>query len=99
KDFLGKDTLLRQKESGVKRKLVGFVLTDRGVARAEYDICDAQQRKIGAVTSGTMSPLTKQSIGLGYVEADYAAVGTKIYVRVRDKLLAAEVVKPPFIGR
>jgi aminomethyltransferase len=99
KNFLGKEFLLRQKESGLQRKLVGFVLTDRGVARAEYDICDAQQRSIGTVTSGTVSPLTKQSIGMGYVEVDYAAVGTKIYVRVRDKLLAAEVVKPPFIGK
>jgi len=96
KDFVGKEALLRQKADGVQRKLVGFVLHDRGVARAEYEIFGNEQEKIGVVTSGTMSPLTKKSIGLGYVQTPYAALGTKIYVKVRDKLLAAEVVKPPF---
>jgi len=96
KDFVGKETLLKQKAEGVQRKLVGFVLHDRGVARAEYEIFGKEQEKIGVVTSGTMSPLTKKSIGMGYVQTAYAALGTKIYVKVRDKLLAAEVVKPPF---
>ncbi len=96
KDFVGKEALQKQKAEGVQRKLVGFVLQDRGVPRAEYEICNDRQEKIGAVTSGTMSPLSKQSIGLGYVQTAYAALGTKIYIKVRDKFLAAEVVKPPF---
>ncbi|MDR1225796.1 MAG: glycine cleavage system aminomethyltransferase GcvT [Prevotellaceae bacterium] len=96
KDFVGKAALLKQKAEGVQRKLVGFMLQDRGVARAEYEICNEQREKIGAVTSGTMSPLMKNSIGMGYVKAEYAAVGNKIYIKVRDKFLAAGIVKPPF---
>lgn len=96
KDFVGKEALQKQKSEGVQRKLVGFVLQDRGVPRAEYEIYNDRQEKVGEVTSGTMSPLTKKSIGMGYVQAAYAVAGTKIFVKVRDKFLAAEVVKPPF---
>jgi aminomethyltransferase len=96
KDFVGKEVLLAQKAAGVQRKLVGFVLSDRGVARAGYEIYNDKQEKIGEVTSGTVSPLTKISLGMGYVQAAHAATGTKIYVKVRDKYLAAEVAKPPF---
>ncbi|MDR2814668.1 MAG: glycine cleavage system aminomethyltransferase GcvT [Prevotellaceae bacterium] len=96
KDFVGKEALLAQKAAGVQRKLAGFVLNDRGVARAGYEIYNDRQEKIGEVTSGTVSPLTKLSFGMGYVQAAYAAAGTKIYVKVRDKYLAAEVTKPPF---
>ena len=99
KDFVGREALLAQKAAGVQRKLVGFVLADRGVARAGYEIYSDKQEKTGEVTSGTVSPLTKLSIGMGYVQAACAAVGTKIYVKVRDKYLAAEVVKPPFRTR
>ncbi|MDR0415023.1 MAG: glycine cleavage system aminomethyltransferase GcvT [Prevotellaceae bacterium] len=97
KDFVGKEALLAQKAAGVQRKLVGFVLVDRGVARAGYEIYSEGMEKIGAVTSGTMSPLTKKSVGMGYVQAALAATGKKIFVKVRDKYLAAEIVKPPFI--
>ncbi len=96
KDFVGKEALQKQKAEGVQRKLVGFVLHDRGVPRAEYEIYNDRQEKIGEVTSGTMSPLTKKSIGLGYVQTSYATVGTKIFIKVRDKFLEAEIVKPPF---
>jgi aminomethyltransferase len=99
KDFVGRDALLRQKEAGLSRQLVGFALQDRGVARAGYEIYDSRQRRVGEVTSGTVSPLTKASIGMGYVEAALAPVGTPIFIKVRDKLLAAEVAKPPFRPR
>jgi aminomethyltransferase len=96
KDFVGKEALLAQKAAGIRRKLAGFVLSDRGVARAGYEIYSDSKEKIGEVTSGTVSPLTKVSLGLGYVQAAYAAAGTKIYVKVRDKYLAAEAANPPF---
>jgi aminomethyltransferase len=96
KDFVGKEALLAQKAAGIQRTLAGFVLGDRGVARAGYEIYSDSKEKIGEVTSGTVSPLTKISFGLGYVQAAYAAAGTKIYVKVRDKYLAAEAAKPPF---
>jgi aminomethyltransferase len=96
KDFVGKEVLLARKAAGTQRKLVGFVLNDRGVARAEYEIYSENMQKIGFVTSGTVSPLTKMSFGMGYVQALCANVGRKILIKVRDKYLAAEIVKPPF---
>lgn len=96
KEFVGKNILEKQKQDGVRKKLVGFVLKDRGVARHGYEICNEKGEKIGEVTSGTMSPLTKLSIGMGYVTVENSALKTPIYIKVRDRLLLAEVVKPPF---
>ncbi|MDR1342371.1 MAG: glycine cleavage system aminomethyltransferase GcvT [Prevotellaceae bacterium] len=95
-DFVGKEALLAQQAAGLQRKLVGFVLGDRGVARAGYEIYSAGMEQVGAVTSGTVSPLTKMSFGMGYVQAISATVGKKIFIKVRDKYLSAEIVKPPF---
>ncbi len=96
KDFIGADKLKQQKEEGVKRKLVGFELIDRGIPRHDYPIVDEQGNKIGVVTSGTMAPSVKKAIGLGYVPTDFATEGTEIYIQVRKKQLKAKVVKPPF---
>ena len=95
-DFIDKQYLLDQKAAGLKRKLVGFELTDRGIARHEMPICDAEGRKIGHVTSGTMGPTVKKAIGMGYVEVPFNKVGSEIYIEVRGKLLKAVVVKMPF---
>ena len=97
KDFVNSDALKKQKEEGVSQKLVGLVLTDRGIPRKDYPIVNAQGENIGRVTSGTQSPLTRQSIGLGYVKTEYAKPGTEVFIEVRNKKLAAEVKRPPFI--
>ena len=95
-DFIDKQYLLDQKAAGLKRKLVGFELVDRGIARHEMPICDAEGNKIGHVTSGTMGPSVKKAIGMGYVDVPYNKVGSEIFIEVRGKLLKAEVVKMPF---
>jgi aminomethyltransferase len=93
KDFINRAELLRQKTEGVARKLVNFDLLDKGVPRQHYEICNAEGATIGEVTSGTMSPSRRTGIGMGYVATQYAAKGTEIYVKVRDRLLKAVVVK------
>lgn len=96
KDFVNAENLKAQKESGVKRKLVGFELVDRGIPRHDYPIVDVDGNEIGIVTSGTMSPSLNKAIGLGYVPTELAAEGSEIYIQVRNKNLKAVVVKPPF---
>lgn len=95
-DFIDKDYMLKQKAEGLKRRLCGFELVDRGVARHGYEICAADGRVIGHVTSGTMSPCTGKAIGMGYVEAPLYKLDTEFFIKVRDKLLKAVVVRPPF---
>lgn len=97
KQFTASDILKEQKERGARRKLIAFELEERGVPRSHYDILDEAGRKIGHVTSGTLSPSLNKGIGLGYVEAAYASVGAKIYISVRNKSLSAKIVKLPFI--
>jgi aminomethyltransferase len=95
-DFTDKDFLTKQKEAGVSRKLIAFEMIDRGIARHDYKIVDALGNEIGKVTSGTMSPSMKISIGLGYVKSELAGLDSEIFVEVRDKALKAKVVKLPF---
>ncbi|MBX7202408.1 MAG: glycine cleavage system aminomethyltransferase GcvT [Bacteroidia bacterium] len=96
KDFISKQILEDQKKAGIAKRLVGFELLDKGVPRQGYQVCDAAHNVIGRVTSGTMSPSLKKAIGLAYVPATLAAVGTEIFIEVREKLLKAQVVKLPF---
>lgn len=96
KNFTARALLEKQKAEGVTRKLVGFELVDRGIPRHGYGLVDADGGRIGEVTSGTMSPMRKIGIGLGYVQTMYAAIGTEIFVEVRGRKLKAVVVKPPF---
>ena len=95
-DFIDKQYLLDQKAAGLTRKLVGFELVDRGIARHEMPICDAEGNKIGHVTSGTMGPSVKKAIGMGYVNVPFNKVGSEIFIDVRGRLLKAVVVKMPF---
>jgi aminomethyltransferase len=95
-NFTNRPALEKQKNEGVSKMLRGFQLIDKGIPRQHYEICDASGRVIGEVTSGTMSPSLKIPIGMGYVETAHAAIGSEIYIKVRDKLLKALIVKIPF---
>lgn len=95
-DFVDRVRLEKQKAEGVDRRLRGFEMIGKGIPRKNYDVCDESGNKIGVVTSGTMSPSLKKAIGLGYIIKDHAAFGSHIYVKVREKLLKAEIVKTPF---
>ena len=95
-DFVDKEYLLNQKAEGLKRKLVGFEMIDRGIPRHGYEVCDAEGNVLGHVTSGTMAPSLKKAIGMAYVATPHHKVGSEIYIKVRERLLKAEVVKEPF---
>jgi aminomethyltransferase len=96
KNFIDKDFLLQQKADGLSRKLVGFQMIDKGIARQHYPITNAAGNRIGEVTSGTMAPSLKVPIGMGYVTKEYTDPGKEIMITIRDKALKAEVVKIPF---
>ncbi|NDW19390.1 glycine cleavage system aminomethyltransferase GcvT [Dysgonomonas sp. 216] len=96
KNFIGRDILEKQKREGVTRKLCGFSMIEKGIPRHGYEIVDKSGEVIGNVTSGTISPTTKNGIGLGYLKPEYTTIGTNIYIRIRNKDIEAEVVKPPF---
>ncbi len=96
KEFTNSEALKKQKENGTERKLVAFELNDRGIPRQGYDIVDNNGKKIGEVTSGTMSPSLKKGIGLGYVPTIFTDVGSKINIQIRKNAISASVVKLPF---
>jgi aminomethyltransferase len=97
-DFIGRQALLDQKAEGLKRKLVGLILRERGIPRAGYVIMRTNERT-GEVTSGTMCPTLDQAAALGYVMADAATPGTQLAVEIRERPVAAEVVTLPFYKR
>jgi aminomethyltransferase len=97
KDFIDKERLMKQKKDGVSRQLKGFVMQEKGIPRHGYPIVDGNGDTIGTVTSGTMSPIIKQGIGLGYVSENYWKQGAEVFIRIRNKDIRAEIVKPPFI--
>ena len=96
KEFTARNILEKQKAEGVKRKLIGFEMIDKGIPRHNYEIKDAAGNKIGYVTSGTQSPSLQKAIGMGYVTVENAAMDSEIFIAVRDKSLKAKVVKQPF---
>ena len=96
-NFLDRERLEEQKKNGVSRKLVGFVLEERGIPRQHYKILNSQGEQIGEVTSGTMSPMLKKGIGMGYVKTEFSKPDTEIFIDVRGKKLKAKIVKPPFV--
>lgn len=97
KPFVNADGLKKQKEAGLKNKLVGFEMIGRGIPRQGYDIVDGRGNLLGKVTSGTQSPTLRKSIGLGYVSIDHSKEGSEIYIAVRNNPVKAVVVKPPFV--
>ncbi len=97
-DFVGASALRAAKAKGIERRLVGFEMVERGIARGGYEI-HAGDRCIGRVTSGTQTPHLKRAIGMGYVSLDRSAVGSELEVAIRDKRVKARVVAMPFYKR
>ncbi|KAB2836860.1 MAG: glycine cleavage system aminomethyltransferase GcvT [Candidatus Brocadia sp.] len=93
--FLGKDSLLRQKQKGIDRKLAGFEMIDRGIPRHGYPVLKGNE-VIGRVTSGSFSPSTNKNIGLCLIKSSYARVGEELQVQIRNASYLARVVKTPF---
>lgn len=98
-EFIGKQALLKQREEGLTRKLAGFVMVGRGIARHGYPIVNANGARIGEVTSGSPGPTVGKNIGLGYVPLALGEAGSKLLIDCRGKLIDAEVVKGPFYRR
>ena len=96
KEFTSKNIFEKQKAEGIKRKLIGFEMIDRGIPRHHYEIKDAAGNTIGYVTSGTQSPSLQKAIGMGYVATEQATQDNEIFIAVRDKMLKAKIVKMPF---
>jgi len=96
KDFTARGILETQKAEGIQQKLVGFEMIDRGICRHDYEIKDFSGATIGRVTSGTQSPTLGKAIGMGYVRPAFSRIDAQIFIKVRDKLLLAKVVKLPF---
>lgn len=95
-DFIDRAYLEKQKEEGPKRRLRGFEMIDKGIPRQHYEICTAGGKVIGEVTSGTMSPSLKKAIGMGYIETGHNNFDNEIYIRIREKLVKARIVRLPF---
>jgi aminomethyltransferase len=97
-DFIGREALLKQKEDGLKRKLIGFEVTDRGIARDGQDVLIGG-RRVSKVTSGSPAPFLKKNLGMAFVPLAAANVGETIEIDVRGKLVAAQIVPLPFYKR
>jgi aminomethyltransferase len=97
-EFVGREALAQQKAAGVKRKLVGFEVTDRGIARDHQDVVIDDER-VGTVTSGSPAPYLKKNIGMTYLPVEHANAGQEIKIDVRGRLVSAQVVKTPFYKR
>jgi aminomethyltransferase len=95
KDFIDKDIMLRQKEIGVEKRLKGFLMTERAIPRQHYEVVNSSGEIIGEVTSGTMSPMMKQGIGMAYLNKGYWKTGTEIFIRIRNKDIKARVTEMP----
>ena len=96
-DFIGRDVLQEQKETGVSRRLVAFKMDGRAIARHDYPVLDEAGETIGYVTSGTRSPTLGENIGLAYVPMGQHKIGMSIRIQVRKKVETATIVKPPFV--
>ena len=96
KDFTNRAYFENQKAAGVSKKLVGFEMVDKGIARHDHAIQDASGNTIGKVTSGTQSPTLGKAIGMGYVNKEFSAIGSEIFINIRNTAIKAKVVKMPF---
>jgi len=95
--FTAKEILQKQKADGIKRKLVGFEMIERGIPRHNYQILDKEGNLIGYVTSGTQAPSLGKAIGLGYAAIEHAALDSEIFINIRNNSVKAKVVKFPFV--
>jgi len=98
KDFTGSEALRRMKQNGPAKKLVGFEMEDRGIARHGYSVFK-EGKEVGLVTSGTFTPTLKKAIGLAFVPVSYSEPGTEIFIRIRDHHAKARIVTLPFYKR
>jgi len=97
KDFTNRAYFENQKAEGVTKKLVGFEMLEKGIARHDYLIKDFEGSIIGKVTSGTQAPSLGKAVGIGYVDCKCAAIDSEIFISIRNTLLKAKVVKIPFV--
>jgi aminomethyltransferase len=97
-EFIGRDALVKVKEEGLKRKLIGVEMSERGICRGGYAVYEDDQQ-IGALTSGAPSPTLNKNIGMGYVETSHAIVGKTVHIDIRGKRTAAQIVALPFYKR
>ena len=97
KSFINAENLKKQKDNGLKRRLVGIELIERGIARKDYALINEEDKQIGIITSGTMSPTLKKSIALAYVLTEYSAIGQEVFVQIRNKKIKARIVDLPFV--
>jgi len=95
-NFIGKDVLVKQKQEGLKRKLIGFTLEEKGIPRHDYLVVDEAGNTVGVVTSGTLSPTLGIPIGLAYVETKKLNDGSKLFVQIRKNRVAIKQMKLPF---
>ena len=96
KNFTAKEVLERQKAEGIKQKLVGLEMIQKGIPRHGYEIQNKNGETIGRITSGTQSPTLQKPIAMGYVGIDHAKINNEVFIKIRDKSLLAKVVKMPF---
>ena len=94
-NFMGRESLLKQKDGGLKRKLIGFEMIDKGIPRSHYSIFKGAEQ-IGEVTSGTMSPSLNKAIGVGYVKTEISNIGNEIEINIRGSHQKAKIVSTPF---
>ncbi|RLE24720.1 MAG: glycine cleavage system aminomethyltransferase GcvT [Acidobacteria bacterium] len=100
-DFIGRDVLQAQSENGTERRLVGFEMLDRGIARHEYEVflSETDENPAGWVTSGTQSPTFGKALGMAYLPTDHTDIGSEFFVKIRNRRLRARVIKMPFYSR
>ena len=96
KEFVGDNIIKKAKLEGTESKLIAFELLDRGIPRKDYEIEDVDGNLIGQVTSGTMGPSVNKAIGMGYVKSEHSNLGSKIFIKIRNKSISAEIIKLPF---
>lgn len=96
-NFINKESLEAEKKAGATKRLVGFVMEEKGIPRSGYDILSSDREIIGRVTSGTMSPMLEKGVGLGYVEIPHHKKGTSLFIQIRKKQVPAIVQRPPFV--
>jgi aminomethyltransferase len=99
KDFVGRDVILAGKEAAMRRRLIGFKMLERGIARQGYKLFAFDNQEVGYVTSGTLSPSLNENIGVAYLDSKLVTVGSKFSVEIRGRMVQAEVVKTPFVNK
>lgn len=98
-DFIGREPIQKMKESGPKKKLIGFKMLDRGIPRHDYKLLSLEGEEVGVVTSGTMSPTLDEAIGIGYLKESLSKLDTQFFVEIRGRKVKAHVVQTPFVKR